>query len=302
MENILALKGFLIRVEFILYWAALALYGLSALLYLLNLLGHVPYCTNKLLQRLRFLPGKAAVLVLLLAAIVQVLMLGLRSFLAGRPPLANKYECFPFYTVLVVIVFLISRRRWRTVHFSGLIVALFACAMLYIAAVMYSPQIRPLHAALDSQWYAWHIAFSYVAYAALTVSFAIEATFCLAWVLYKLHLFRPATGQVLTNHHFHRDAYRLVMFGFPMLTFMLLSGAAWANEAWGGYWHWDPIEVSSLLMWLIYALYLHAMRMKRWRTVVASALNVLGFAAIMVTLIGIHFLPKIFQVESLHSY
>jgi cytochrome c-type biogenesis protein CcsB len=60
-------------------------------------------------------------------------------------------------------------------------------------------------------------------------------------------------------------AYRTIAFGFPILTFGVLAGAIWAEEAWGRYWGWDPKETGSFFTWVLYAAYLHARSTHGWR-------------------------------------
>jgi cytochrome c-type biogenesis protein CcsB len=59
-------------------------------------------------------------------------------------------------------------------------------------------------------------------------------------------------------------SYRIIGIGFPLLTLGILSGAVWANEAWGSYWNWDPKETWALITWVIFAIYLHTRITKGW--------------------------------------
>jgi cytochrome c-type biogenesis protein CcsB len=60
-------------------------------------------------------------------------------------------------------------------------------------------------------------------------------------------------------------SYRIIGFGFPLLTIGIVAGAVWANEAWGSYWSWDPKETWALITWLVFAAYLHARITKSWQ-------------------------------------
>jgi cytochrome c-type biogenesis protein CcsB len=92
-------------------------------------------------------------------------------------------------------------------------------------------------------------------------------------------------------------SYKMVMVGFPLLTLGIVTGAAWANYAWGTYWSWDPKETWSLITWLIYAAFLHARFTAGWRGKRTAVLSVLGFAAVIFTYIGVNFV-----LSGLHSY
>ncbi len=91
--------------------------------------------------------------------------------------------------------------------------------------------------------------------------------------------------------------YKAIMVGFPLLTLGIVTGAAWANYAWGTYWGWDPKETWSLITWLIYAAYLHARFTAGWRGKKTAILSVIGFAAVVFTYIGVNFV-----LSGLHSY
>jgi cytochrome c-type biogenesis protein CcsB len=90
--------------------------------------------------------------------------------------------------------------------------------------------------------------------------------------------------------------YQMTLFGFLFLSVGIISGAVWANSAWGRYWGWDPKETWSLITWFIYATLLHARMMRGWRGKRIAYLSILGFAAVVFTYFGVNLLP------GLHSY
>jgi ABC-type transport system involved in cytochrome c biogenesis permease subunit len=53
-------------------------------------------------------------------------------------------------------------------------------------------------------------------------------------------------------------AHRCAAFAFVAEGAMLTVGAAWAQDAWGRYWGWDPLETWAFLTWLALAATLHA--------------------------------------------
>jgi cytochrome c-type biogenesis protein CcsB len=87
---------------------------------------------------------------------------------------------------------------------------------------------------------------------------------------------------------FDELTYRLILIGFPLLMFGIITGAMWANSAWGTYWSWDPKETWSLITWFIYAAYLHARIAKDWTGTKAAGLAAVGFASVIVTYIGVN--------------
>lgn len=92
-------------------------------------------------------------------------------------------------------------------------------------------------------------------------------------------------------------SYRLIGLGFPLLTIGIISGAVWANEAWGTYWSWDPKETWALITWLVFAAYLHARITKGWQGRKPALLATVGFVIVWVCYLGVNLLGK-----GLHSY
>ena len=92
-------------------------------------------------------------------------------------------------------------------------------------------------------------------------------------------------------------SYQSLSFGFPLLTLGIISGAVWANEAWGSYWSWDPKETWAFITWLIFALYLHVRMNKGWAGVNAAWVATFGFFMVWICYLGVNLLGK-----GLHSY
>ena len=90
--------------------------------------------------------------------------------------------------------------------------------------------------------------------------------------------------------------HQMVMFGFLFLSIGIITGAVWANTAWGRYWGWDPKETWSLITRFVYATLLHARMMRGWGGRRIAYLSILGFLAVLFTYFGVNYLP------GLHSY
>ena len=89
-------------------------------------------------------------------------------------------------------------------------------------------------------------------------------------------------------------SYSLHIIGFPLWTFTLIAGAIWARQAWASYWNWDPKEVWTFVIWVVYAAYLHARATAGW-TRHAVWLAIAGFVCIIINyvvvnqfLVGMH--------------
>nr|YP_009680680.1 cytochrome c biogenesis protein [Grona heterocarpos]YP_009747469.1 cytochrome c biogenesis protein [Grona styracifolia]AYA54370.1 cytochrome c biogenesis protein [Grona heterocarpos]QII68632.1 cytochrome c biogenesis protein [Grona styracifolia] len=94
-----------------------------------------------------------------------------------------------------------------------------------------------------------------------------------------------------------RWGYRTISLGFIFLTIGIISGAVWANEAWGSYWNWDPKETWAFITWTIFAIYLHTRKNKKLEYINCSIVASMGFFIIWICYLGINLLGI-----GLHSY
>nr|YP_010643441.1 cytochrome c heme attachment protein [Saxifraga uninervia]WBQ57018.1 cytochrome c heme attachment protein [Saxifraga uninervia] len=92
-------------------------------------------------------------------------------------------------------------------------------------------------------------------------------------------------------------SYRVISLGFLFLTIGILSGAVWANEAWGSYWNWDPKETWAFITWTIFAIYLHTRTKKNLQGENSAIVASMGFLIIWICYFGVNLLGIGF-----HSY
>jgi cytochrome c-type biogenesis protein CcsB len=112
---------------------------------------------------------------------------------------------------------------------------------------------------------------------------------------------KPEFGNILTSLPAQRDIddiiHKTIIFGFMWLSAGIITGAVWANEAWGTYWSWDPKETWSIITWFVYALTLHARFTRGWNGSRIAWLAVIGFISVFFTYFGVNYL-----LAGLHSY
>ena len=226
------------------------------------------------------------------AFLLHTLALVVRGFGAGRVPLTNQYEFASSFAWGISLVFLIF--LWRF-HFQAMGVVVAPVVFLLIGyAAMQSREVKELMPALKSGWLAIHVSTAIIAYGPFGVSFAVS-------LLYLLR------GKRKDNEFWQKNipeeerldliSYRAVSLGFLFLTFVIITGAIWAEQAWGSYWSWDPKETWALITWIIYAIYLHLRISRGWKGKAAAVFAVIGFIAVIFTYIGVNtFIPGI------HSY
>jgi len=290
LDTILSRDTYLLAIEVRLFWFVAGVYGVCLSLYLVHLL------TKKTL------PGRVANIVLLGGVILHGGMILLRTFEAQRAPFQTLYESLSWFAWTSSLTYLYVGKRWQDIYLPGIPVTLLAMGASLYALLTRNPTIEPLSPPLQSWWFEWHVILAFLSYAVFVVSCAVEITY----ISIKPSLERgTGLGYGLTSENleaFHRTSFRLALFGFPLLTFGIFSGAAWANEAWGRYWGWDPKETWSLITWTVFAMYLHSMSIPGWNGRPASLFNILGFICMMMTFLGVNWLAKLLGIPGLHIY
>ncbi|MDA8405986.1 MAG: c-type cytochrome biogenesis protein CcsB [Deltaproteobacteria bacterium] len=206
----------------------------------------------------------------------------------GHAPLSNLYESLVFFSWSVALALIVVWRRFGTD-----LVALLGVPIVFLilaSTFLIDPSIRPLIPALQSNWLVAHVFTCFLGYSGFAVSFVAALLLLLAKSSDKAANLLPRKAIL------DEIVYRSIMIGFPLLTLGIITGAAWAEHAWGTYWSWDPKETWSLVTWLVYAGFLHARLSRGWSGGRTALLSVIGFCAVMFTYFGVNYLP------GLHSY
>jgi len=213
----------------------------------------------------------------------------------GHAPLSNLYESLVFFALTISVIYLFIERKNENQTIGAFAAPLAFLALAYASlSPNISDRIQPLLPALKSNWLIAHVLACFVGYAAFAIAFGVS-------IMYLLK--KRDTGDKNGSLARLPDAgvldeltHQLVMFGFLFLSAGIITGAVWANSAWGRYWGWDPKETWSLITWFVYAILLHARLMRGWRGKRIAAISIVGFAAVMITYFGVNYLP------GLHSY
>jgi cytochrome c-type biogenesis protein CcsB len=218
-----------------------------------------------------------------------------RYFAAGHTPITNLHESLSFFALATVGVFIICERKFR-VFILGSFVTPVALVLL-IASMGFPSDIGPLNPALKSRWLAVHTTFAFAGYAAFAVSFGASIMYLIQQRLLKRKKFGEMYRKLPSLDLLDEISYRCLTFGFPLLTFAIITGAIWAESAWGTYWSWDPKETWSLITWFIYAALLHGRLTTGWRGKKAAMLSILGFFVLLFTFLGVNLF-----LTGLHAY
>jgi len=248
-----------------------------------------------------------ATLAALVGFITNTLALGLRWYESyqilgqdGRAPLTNLYESVVFFAWTIVLIYLLIDLKYKQ-RAVGAFVMPFALFSMVGAQMWLNAGIDPLVPALQSNWLTYHVITCFLGYAAFAVACGVSIMYLIKIGKEEKHKGDTPMGGILGIFPPCRVLddmnYRAIMIGFPLLTLGIITGAAWANYAWGTYWSWDPKETWSLIVWFLYAAFIHARFTRGWIGRRAAWLSIIGFAATIFCYLGVNLV-----LSGLHSY
>ncbi|MCK9547456.1 MAG: c-type cytochrome biogenesis protein CcsB [Sphaerochaeta sp.] len=264
-------------IENITFTIAFVFYVASALLFFVHI--------SKLSKRVE----RVALLTTIGGLVLHTIAMAARTIGAGRLPFSNQYEFALSFAWGIVLSFVVLHALYRYGAIGAFVMPLAILVMGY--ASMQSKTVRPLMPALQSLWLTFHVSSAILSYGSFALACAISVIYLIDSKRADDHkiLAEPEVSDILS--------YRVVVFGFLMLSVVIISGAIWAQKAWSRYWAWDPKETWSLITWIIYAIYLHLRLRKNWRGKSAAWFAIIGFASVIFTFVGVNIL-----LPSIHSY
>ena len=268
--------------------------------------------------------SSATTFLIAIANLFLTTQLTLRWWQSGHFPISNLYESLCFLTWGCTLTQLFVERAWRSPLISAVStpVSLLTIGFASFALPDNLQLSTPLVPALRSSWLVMHVSVIMCSYAALLVGSLLSfGVFLVDWnkqlsirnssvgsgefrqssLLYfdnqngKSNLIKPVS--FTDAEQLDSLSYRAITAGFLLLTIGLISGAVWANEAWGSWWSWDPKETWALICWLVYAAYLHTRLTRGWQGKKPALLAIAGFFVVIVCYIGVNLLGV-----GLHSY
>jgi cytochrome c-type biogenesis protein CcsB len=231
-----------------------------------------------------------------------VLAVTTRGFAVHRAPWGDMYEFITALTCVAALFFGYIVVRYRAWALGVFVMGAIVIALGLAETVIYTPA-GPLVPALQSYWLSIHVT-------AMTLStgiFFVAAVLGIMYLVAERYRKRVAAGKaeagngllerIPTGAQLDKLTYRCVIFGFPIWTFGVMAGAIWADQAWGRYWSWDPVETWAFVTWVIYAAYLHARATAGWRGARAHYIQLLGFASLVFNMLVV----QVF-ITGMHSY
>ena len=264
--------------EIILYWIAVSLYGFGSIFAIIGFVFKKERFTTiaLILCAIGLVPHGASILI--------------RWIRIGHGPYINVYEVISSNTWVAMLFYLLVQKKLsllKQASFVVLPVIFLACGF----GLMASARDIPLPPSLRSYWLVLHVLF-----AKLTVG-----SFLIAFASAVLYLYKNDAKHkpLLPNQSLDKldiAIYRFNALGFAFCIIMIIAGSIWANNAWGRYWGFDPVETWSLVVWLAYGLFLHLRLNRNW---VGRRSAILTITLFLLSIGAFFFIPYLFK--TIHS-
>uniref|UniRef100_A0AAU6NA02 Cytochrome c biogenesis protein CcsA n=1 Tax=Alchemilla holosericea TaxID=478363 RepID=A0AAU6NA02_9ROSA len=250
----------------------------------------------------------------------------------GHLPLSDLYESLIFLSWSFSIIHMIPYFKKQQTHLS----AITTPSVIFIQGFTTSGFLNEMHQstilvpALQSHWLMMHVSMMVLGYAALLCGSLLSLALIIITFRKFIRIFSKSNNlltesfsfgeieyvnernnvlqntSLISSQNYYRYqliqqldrwSYRIISLGFILLTIGILSGAVWANEAWGSYWNWDPKETWAFITWTIFAIYLHIRTNKNYETLNSAIVASMGFLIIWICYFGVNLLGI-----GLHSY
>nr|YP_010287095.1 cytochrome c heme attachment protein [Hydrocharis chevalieri]UKT61096.1 cytochrome c heme attachment protein [Hydrocharis chevalieri] len=260
-------------------------------------------------------------------------LLVIRWVYSGHFPLSNLYESLMFlsWSFLIIHMILYFKNHKKKNDLSAITApsAIFTQGFATSGLSTGMHQSTILVPALQSQWLMMHVSMMLLSYAALLFGSLFSIALLVITFRKNINIFCRDKNFLVKPFFFgtihlndKRNAlentafasfknyskyqlaqrldywsYRVISLGFTFLTIGILSGAVWANEAWGSYWNWDPKETWAFITWIIYAIYLHTRTNQGFQGINSAIVASIGFLIIWICYFGVNLLGI-----GLHSY
>lgn len=237
--------------EIWLVWSAVLVYAVSTVMYVLGAV----FASRRVLS--------LALIVGTVGLALQTASFAIRWERVGHAPYLGFYEVVAAYAFATVAT--VAFLGWWRPQLRPLGAVLMPLSLIAMGAAMLADKSDELSGGtLASWWLTVHVLFAKLSYSSFIVAFGLG-------IIYLLRE-RPGTHRVdailekLPSQDIIDDiAFRAAAVGLVFLSVMIAAGAIWANEAWGRYWAWDPIETWSLVTWLVYSMVIHLRLTMGWR-------------------------------------
>ncbi len=197
-------------------------------------------------------PERTVLGLLVLGLALHGISIGLRWDRLGHGPYLTMFEILSSNIWSLLFIFTLAYWRFRPIRpIAAVVVPLVFIMMAWMLLLSRGPGHLP--ATYNTIWLAIHILFGKVFLGTVLVAVGMAGVI----LLRRGGIGVQRLSRLPDDRRLDDLAYRFMALGFIFETLMLIAGAIWAQNAWGRYWSWDPLETWSFITWVVLAFALH---------------------------------------------
>lgn len=268
----------MIEYEMTFFWTAVACFGIAAFCYIFGLLARKEALFN------------CALSFVVVGFCGNIGAIAVRWSAGGVPPFIAISESIASGVLIAVLVFLASQFAARKLESAGVLVMPVCFVLLGWAGTMMKDIGSTMPPALQSTWLWTHIFAATAGFSCVLFAAALGLLFLL-----KGKKSGGLYDKMPNLQRLDELSYRFISGGFVFLGLMIVSGALWSNQVKGNYWNWDPVEVWSLISWLVYGIYLHLRITMGWRNRRLAIYSLTAAGIMILSYWGIPFISSNFH-------
>jgi cytochrome c-type biogenesis protein CcsB len=199
----------------------------------------------------------------------------------GHFPITNLPESLCVFAWFISLSFIVANFRYK-INVLGAFILPLVSVLTILSQIIWEENhsIPPL---LKSGWLYFHAGIAFLAYAAFFLTFISGILYLIQEAELKHKRFRFLYFRLPSLEVCDELLRRSLYVGFVAMSLTIISGALWAQQAWGRFWSWDPKETASLITWCIYFVLLNYRLSNKWRGRRAAYISIIGFASILFT-------------------
>lgn len=260
------------------FWIAVSCYGVSAFAYIIGLMARKEGFFN------------FGLALSVIGLICHVATVAIRWTTGGMLPFIEISESLTSGVLIAVLFFLLVQLSSNRLKAVGVLVMPVCFVLLGWAGTLIKEIGGTLPASLQSKWLWVHIIGASTGFSAVLTAAAFGLLFLL-----KERRSGGVYDKIPDLETLDDLGYRFISGGFIMLGLMIVSGSLWSNQVKGNYWNWDPVEVWSLITWLVYGIYLHLRITMGWRNRRLAIYALVALGIMIISYWGIPFVKENFH-------
>jgi cytochrome c-type biogenesis protein CcsB len=199
----------------------------------------------------------------------------------GHMPITSLSESLCFFAWCISLTFMITNFLYKINALGAFALPLVSVLTIFSQIAWEENHLSPM--LLKNHWVYFHAGIAFLAYASFFITFVSGVLYLVQEKELKGKNFRFLYFRLPPLQVCDELLRRFLYIGFIAMSLTIVSGAIWAQQAWGRFWNWDPKETASLVTWSIYFLLIHYRLSTKWHGKWAAYISILGFVSVLFT-------------------